>query len=165
MKPNDKISKYVSYREVTYSPIAVKHGIDNRPNEKQLENIKKAAEKVFDPLREWVGGPIMITSCFRSAKLNEIIGNASNSSQHLANNGAAFDIDDTYKYKTNKEMFFYIWENLDFDQLIWEFGDDNNPDWVHFSYNEGKNRKEVLRAINVKGKTKYIKVNKGDIKK
>lgn len=164
MKPEDKISKYVTYKEVTYSPTAIKNGIDNTPTEKQLENIKIAAEKIFDPLRDWVSGPVYISSCFRSQKLNKKIGGA-NSSQHLANSGAAFDIDDNYKHKTNKEMFFYIWENLEFDQLIYEFGNDTNPDWVHFSYNEGKNRKEVLRAKTVNGKTQYIKVNPGDIKK
>lgn len=159
MKNNNiYISKYVSYKEVVYSPIAIKLGIKNIPNESQLENIRKAAQKVFDPLREWVGGPIHIVSCFRSKELNDIISQSS-TSQHMANNGAAFDIDDTYKYKTNKEMFFYIYENLEFDQLIWEYGDDNNPDWVHFSYNENKNRKQVLRAKKNKNITIYENFN------
>ncbi|NPV12899.1 MAG: peptidase M15 [Ignavibacteria bacterium] len=152
----ENISKHLTYKEVTYSQTAIKNNIDNTPNEKQLSNIKLAADKIFEPLREWVGGPIYISSCFRSDKLNKKIGGA-NSSQHLANNGAAFDIDDTYGYKTNKEMFHYILDNLEFDQLIWEFGNDNNPDWVHFSYNEGKNRKETLRSKMVDGKTVYVK--------
>lgn len=163
MNPDDKISKYVSYKEVTYSSTAVKNSIDNTPTEAQLSNIKVAAEKIFDPLREWVANPVKINSCFRTAKLNKKIGGA-NSSQHLANKGAAFDIDDTFGYKSNKEMFFHIWNSLEFDQLIWEFGTDTNPDWVHFSYNEDNNRKEVLRAKTVDGKTVYESVQKGDIK-
>jgi hypothetical protein len=164
MENVSNISTHVTYKEVTYSPTAIKNGINNDPNDEQLENIKKCANVIFEPLREWVGGPIRINSCFRSLKLNKKIGGA-NSSQHLANNGAAFDIDDDYGHKTNKEMFFYIWDNLEFDQLIFEFGTDKNPDWVHFSYNEGKNRKEVLRAKTIKGKTVYVKVNEGDIER
>jgi len=160
----ENISTHVSYKEVTYSPTAIKNHIDNTPNKTQSENIKKCANAVFEPLREWVANPIYISSCFRSDALNDKIGGA-HGSQHLANNGAAFDIDDNYGYKTNKEMFFYIWENLEFDQLIYEFGNDTNPDWIHFSYNEGHNRKEVLRGKSVNGKTVYSIVKPGDIKK
>lgn len=160
----DDISKHVTYKEVTYSPTAIKNGIDNTPNETQLAHIKTCAEKIFEPLREWVSNSIKINSCFRTDALNDKIGGA-HGSQHLANNGAAFDIDDTFGYKSNKDMFFYIWETLDFDQLIWEFGNDTNPDWVHFSYVTGKNRKQVLRAKTTNGKTSYVAVKKGDIKK
>ena len=66
------------------------------------------------------------------------------------------DIDDTFGYKTNAEMFKWIKENLNFDQMIWEFGNDNNPDWVHISYvSEAKNRNRCLKAYKEKGKTKY----------
>ena len=79
----------------------------------------------------WVGGPIKINSFFRSIELNEAIGGSS-TSQHCE--GRAMDIDDTYGCKTNSEMFNYIKDNLDFDQLIWEFGDDEEPNWIHVSW-------------------------------
>ena len=154
-----KVSNYVSLKEVTRSNTATRKGIDNTPNEQQLKNITLLAEKVFDPLREWVGGAIKINSAFRSDKLNEAIGGSS-SSQHCAYLGAAFDIDDTFKNATNAEMFNYIKENLSFHQLIWEFGDENNPNWVHVSYiSEEDNRKEVLAAKkNSNNKTYYEKL-------
>jgi len=152
----EKVSKYVSLKEVTRSNTALRKGIDNTPTFEQLERIKTLAEAVFDPLREWVGGAVKINSGFRSGALNMAIGESS-TSQHCANNGAAFDIDDTFGHKTNAEMFNYIKDNLDFDQMIWEFGTDENPDWVHVSYVSSKaNRKQILRAKkNSKNKTYY----------
>jgi hypothetical protein len=60
------------------------------------------------------------------------------------------------RYK-NADFFNYIKENLPFDQLIWEFGDDSNPSWVHMSYTEdiSKKRGRILRAYKEKGKTIY----------
>jgi zinc D-Ala-D-Ala carboxypeptidase len=66
------------------------------------------------------------------------------------------DVDDIYGHKTNAEMFEYIKENLDFDQMIWEFGSDENPDWIHVSYRSvDENRKRCLKAYKENGKTKY----------
>jgi hypothetical protein len=111
------------------------------------------AEKVFEPLREWVGGPIKINSFFRSPELNTAIGGSSKS-QHCK--GQAIDIDDTFHKATNAEMYHWIKDNLDFDQMIWEFGDDDNPAWVHVSYvSPDKNRNRCLKAYKEKGKTKY----------
>jgi len=150
-----KISEHISYREAIYSQTAIRNDIDNIPDIEQLKRIQLAAENIFEPLRKWASGPIKINSCFRSAELNKRIGGAQ-SSQHCANNGAAFDLDDTYGHKTNAEMFHYIKKNLYFDQLIWEFGTDENPNWVHVSYNADNNRGQVLKACKIKGKTKYL---------
>lgn len=111
------------------------------------------AENVFEPLREWVGGPIYVTSFYRSPELNAAIG-GSIKSQHCK--GQAIDIDDVYGNATNAEMFNYIKDNLEFDQLIWEFGDDNNPSWVHCSYDISANRRNIFKAVKESGKTKYI---------
>ena len=152
----EKISEHISYKEAVYSATAKRKGIDNKPTKKQVENMKLIAEKVFEPLREWVGGPIKINSFYRSRQLNEAIG-GSTMSQHMR--GQAIDIDDVYGHKTNKEMFHYIKENLDFDQMIWEFGNDENPDWIHVSYvGADRNRKKILRAVRANGKTKYIDI-------
>ena len=147
------ISKNISYKEGVYSNTAIRRGIDNVPNEEQLSNMKLLAEKVFQPLREWVGKPIKINSFFRSPELNTAIGGSSKS-QHCK--GQAIDIDDTFGYVSNAEMYHWIKENLDFDQMIWEFGDDDNPNWVHISYVSPKqNRNRCLKAYKENGKTKY----------
>ena len=148
------ISKHISYKEGVYSNTAIRRGIDNDPNEEQLENMKLIADEVFEPLRVWVGGPIKINSFFRSPELNTAIGGSA-TSQHCK--GQAMDIDDTFGKATNAEMYHWIKENLDFDQMIWEFGDDDNPNWVHVSYvSPKKNRNRCLKAYKESGKTKYI---------
>ena len=148
------ISKHISYKEGVYSTTALRRNIENKPNEEQLANMKLIGEKIFEPLREYVGGPIKINSFFRGADLNKAIG-GSTTSQHCK--GQAMDIDDTFGHKTNADMYRFIKENLDFDQMIWEFGDDDNPNWVHVSYvSPDKNRNICLKAYKQNGKTKYM---------
>tara|TARA_Y100000114_G_scaffold64845_1_gene59410 strand:- start:512 stop:949 length:438 start_codon:yes stop_codon:yes gene_type:complete len=140
-------------KEATRSATALRLGLNNTPTEEHLDNMKLLASKIFEPLRSWVGGPIRINSFYRGPELNKAIG-GSTRSQHMI--GQAVDIDDTYGYKTNAEMFNYIRGNLDFDQMIWEFGDNKNPDWVHVSYvNPGENRNKCLVAYRQDGKTQY----------
>ena len=147
------ISKHISDKEGTYSITAIRRGIDNTPDEKQLQNMRLLANRVFEPLRVWVGKPIKVNSFFRSTELNKAIGGSSKS-QHC--HGQAIDIDDSYGHVTNAEMYEYIKEHLDFDQLIWEFGDNDNPNWIHVSYVSGsENRNRCLRAYKYNGKTKY----------
>jgi len=148
-----KITKHVTYAEATQT----NSQLSNIPSGEQMEKIKLLCEKVFEPLREWVDAPIKINSIFRSVMVNKAIGGSSNS-QHMAMDGAAMDIDDSYGHKTNAEMFNWIKENLTFDQLIWEFGDDNNPNWVHVSYRQHGNRKQALKAKKINGKTVYTKI-------
>lgn len=148
-----KISAHISLREAIESYTAKRKGIDNIPGEYELTNMVGIAKNVFEPLREWAGGPIKINSFYRSPELNKAIGGSSKS-QHCQ--GRAIDIDDVYGYKTNAEMYNYIKNNLDFDQLIWEFGTDENPDWVHVSYvSADENRRRCLKAEKIKNKTVY----------
>ena len=150
----ERISKHVSWKEGTYSRTGERLDLDNTPNEEQLKCMKAIAENIFEPLREWVGGPVKINSFFRGEPVNTAIG-GSTRSQHMK--GQAIDIDDTFKHKTNAEMFHFIKDNLDFDQLIWEFGTDDNPNWVHVSYVAHRpNRKKLTIAKKVNGRTKYI---------
>lgn len=147
------ISKNITYKEATHSFTAKRFDIENIPDKEQLDNMMAIAEKIFQPLRRWVKGPIKINSFFRSDSLNKALGGASGS-QHRK--GMAIDIDDIYGRKTNKQMFDWIKANLNFDQLIWEFGDEKNPSWLHVSYiNEDKNRNRVLIAEKEYGKTVY----------
>ncbi len=149
----ENISKHISYKEATRSNTALRRGIENIPDVEELENMKLIAEKVFEPLRKWVGGPIKINSFYRSPELNVAIG-GSKKSQHC--HGQAIDIDDTYGHRSNASMFKHIRYNMDYDQIIWEFGDEKNPAWVHVSYvSEEKNRHRCLQAYKENGKTKY----------
>ena len=148
------ISKHISYKEGVYSITAIRKGIDNEPNEKQLSNMKLVAEKIFEPVRTHFKVPIKVNSFFRSPDLNKAIG-GSTKSQHCK--GQAIDIDDTYGKIKNSDMYWWIKDNLDFDQMIWEFGNNDNPDWVHISYvSPDKNRNRCLKAYRDDGKTKYM---------
>jgi zinc D-Ala-D-Ala carboxypeptidase len=148
-----KTSKYTTLQEVTKSNQATALRIANLPNAEQINNLKLVCTEVFDKVREHFGKPIGISSAFRSVELNRRINGAKNS-QHME--GKALDIDgDILGGVTNKDIFDYIKNNCTFDQLIWEFGSENAPDWVHVSYNKGVNRKQILRAIKSEGKTIY----------
>jgi hypothetical protein len=148
-----KISKHVSYKEGVYSNTAERLGLKNDPSDDHLFNMIKIAENIFEPLRIHVGAPIKINSFYRGPELNKAIGGSAKS-QHC--HGQAIDIDDTYGHASNKEMFNWIKANLNFDQMIWEFGTDDNPNWVHVSYvDEESNRNRCLKAYKENGKTNY----------
>jgi hypothetical protein len=143
-----KLSAHFELAEFTRSESAKRHGVSNQPTEEHLANIKVLCEKVLEPIRMKFG-PINISSGYRSKTLNHFIG-GSLSSQHCQ--GKAADIDmDGMTNATNKEVFEYIKNSLDFDQLINEF----DYAWVHVSYNQGKNRKQVLDASKHNGRTVY----------
>lgn len=139
------ISKNISEAEAFKSQEAVRRGINNfSSDEAILKNMRHIAENVFEKIREHFGLPIGISSFYRCSALNKAIG-GSKTSQHVR--GEAIDIDaDIFGGVTNTEIFEYVKKNLVFDQLIWEFGDEKNPSWVHVSLKrDGKNRKQVLK--------------------
>lgn len=135
------ISKHITYEEATQSPTALRYGIKNVPNETELSNMRRVAEKCFEPLREWYGKPIKINSFFRCDQLNTLVG-GSKTSQHVF--GQAIDMSAIDK-KENAILYNWCLNNLEFDQLIWEYGDDLSPLWIHISYKKEGNRKQVLR--------------------
>jgi len=151
----ENISDNITYIESTFSQEAKRFEISNEPTQSQLENMKDLAQNIFEPLRKGLGGfPIHINSFFRSEALNEKVGGAANS-QHLANRGAAMDINNAEP--NNQEIFDYIKNSLDFDQLISEFPDVTGyPSWVHVSFDKGANRGNVMESYkNGEGETKY----------
>ncbi len=152
-----KISPNLNLAEITRSDTAKRHGIDNTPTAEHLENFKLLADKVFEPIREHFKTPIFISSGYRSKALNSFI-KGSLSSQHCKGQAIDIDMDGSNGEVTNRMVFDFIKNKLDFDQLIWEFGTDFNPDWVHVSYVKGKNRKQKLKAIRYGGKTSYINI-------
>lgn len=128
--------KYFSIEEMTKSDTAKAKGIDNTPSQEVIDNLTKLIEAVLDPLREWFGKPITVNSGYRCEALNEAVG-GSKTSDHVR--GRATDID-TGSKEENKKLFDYIKDNLEFDQLI----DEKNLAWVHVSFRENNNRKQVL---------------------
>jgi len=149
----ERISKHITHKEAIRSNTALRLNISNIPNDYETSNMAGIATHVFEPLREYVGGPIKINSMFRCEDLNRAIGGSSRS-QHCQ--GRAIDLDDTFGHKTNAQMFNYIKDNLNFDQLIWEFGDNKNPAWIHVSYvSKEENRTRCLRAEKINGKNYY----------
>jgi len=146
------ISDHISFLEATYSQTAEIHNIRNLPDLDQLHAMKALALNVFEPLRKYIGKPIRINSMYRSSILNAKVG-GSTTSQHCK--GEAMDISSMDASYSNADLFHYIRDHLPFDQLIWEFGDYHNPQWVHVSYAEGKNRYKVMKSVKRNNKTVY----------
>lgn len=160
---SERISKYLTYSECTKSETAIRKGINNEPGEKELAAMVYVATNVFDALREKVGGALHATSFYRAPELNVAIGGAKNS-QHTK--GEAIDIDcDKFGNGNNKMIFYLVKHEMNYDQLIWEFGSDERPEWIHVSLVDEaiagrKNRKEVLRATRTpEGTTRYLPFN------
>ena len=150
-----KISEHLDLSELIRSESAKRNGISNMPTEAHITNLKLLAEKVFEPIRNNFRCPIHISSGYRSAELNKAVGGAT-TSQHSSGEAIDIDMDGSPNGVTNKMVFDYIKKYLEFDQLIWEFGSAENPDWVHVSYEStGKQRKQVLKAYKENGKTHY----------
>jgi len=147
-----KLSEHVTIEEFIYSPTAVNRGIDNSMNIQQTDNAKKLCINVFEPIRSYVGEPIKINSGFRGIALNKVVKGAY-TSQHCL--GEAMDLD-----LHDRDLFEWIIDNIEYDQLIFEFGTTDSAGWFHISYREGRNRKQVLRATKVKGKTVYLPYEK-----
>jgi hypothetical protein len=150
-----QLSEHLNLAEVTRSETAKRKGISNMPTPEHLENFKNLAINIFEPIRKHFGKPIHISSGYRSKELNTAIG-GSLTSQHCSGEAIDIDMDGSANGITNKQVFDYIKQHLNFDQLIWEFGTSGNPDWVHVSYKtNGKQRKQVLKAFKQGGKTSY----------
>jgi hypothetical protein len=135
-----RISPHVTLAELTQSQTATRLKIDNTPPPAVVANLKLVCQKVFEPTRTHFGKPIRISSGYRSPKLNKEIGGAKNS-QHTK--GEALDLQGMEGLK-NSQIFNYIKNNLDYDQLIWEYGTATEPAWVHVSFRKTGNRKQIL---------------------
>jgi zinc D-Ala-D-Ala carboxypeptidase len=151
-----QLSKYFTLAELTPSGTAKRLGIKNDPTPAHLECLKGLSVNVLDKVREHFGKPIWVSSGYRSKALNEVTPGSSATSQHCSGEAADLDQDGRGTGVTNKMVFDYIKDHLTFDQLIYEYGTDTNPDWVHVSWEStGKQRKQVLRCTRVNGKPVY----------
>jgi zinc D-Ala-D-Ala carboxypeptidase len=150
-----QLSAHLSVAEYIKSDTAKRKQISNEMTPAHLENAKILAAKIFEPIRVHFGKPIYLSSGYRSEALNSAVG-GSLTSHHCMAFAMDLDQDDRGTGVTNRMVFDFIKANLNFDQLIWEFGTDQNPDWVHVSYVGAGNRKQVLKAVKSGNSTKYI---------
>lgn len=154
-----KLSAHLDLVELTRSESAKRNNIINQPTEQHLENMKILAKNIFEPIREYFKVPIYISSGYRSNALNKFV-KGSRTSQHCTGEAIDIDMDGSSSGITNKMIFEFIKDNLNFDQLIFEYGTEKDPNWVHVSYETtGTQRKQILRAIKIKSKTIYQNYN------
>ena len=146
------LSKSFTLNELTKSQEATRLGIENIPNEEHIENLKILCEKILQPLRDYYGMPVSVSSGYRSVALCEAIGSSAKS-QHTKGQAADFEIFGVH----NKDLSDWIVNNLDYDQCILEFWSPNDPNsgWVHCSYNDSGNRKQYLNAQKLNGRVVY----------
>ena len=148
-----KVTKNFTLLELTSSETAARKGIDNTPSAEVIDNLKQLFENVVQPLRDWYGKSINVSSAYRSSTLNKAIGGSATSDHCL---GRAVDF--TLPKEDYKKVFEHL-KTMSFDQLIWEMGNDEAPQWIHVSYRTTGNRKQVLKAHkNVLGQTKYTAI-------
>jgi hypothetical protein len=141
------LSKNFTLEELTVTNT----GLTNVPTQTEINNLTQLVNNVLQPLRDLLGKPIQVNSGFRSLAVNTAIGGAPKS-QHC--NGEAADINSL----DNANMFHLIRNQLTFDQLIWEGGNDTQPEWVHVSYKAKNNRKQVLKMKIVRGSKTYVTI-------
>ena len=146
------LSKSFTLNELTKSQEATRLGIDNTPNEEHILNLKLLCENVLQPIRDFYGMPLSVSSGYRSAALCEAIGSSSKS-QHTKGQAADFEIFGV----ANKDLADFVVKNLDYDQCILEFWNENEPNsgWVHCSYNASGNRKQFSKAEKLNGRVVY----------
>jgi zinc D-Ala-D-Ala carboxypeptidase len=152
-----KLSKNFSLIEFTESNTAIRNGIDNNPTAEHIHNLVELCENVLQPLRDRIGSSIRVTSGYRSEALNTAIG-GSKTSDH--SHGRAADIKLVINGVNISEELYYGIKSMEipFKQLIWEFGDDDTPQWVHIAFDKDNNKMQCLKAYKDDGKTKYMTI-------
>jgi len=147
-----KLSENFTLQELIYSDTAVRMGLDNKPNDGTIENLKILCENILEPVRANFKAPIVVSSGYRSIAVCAAVGSSSKS-QHTKGQAADFEIFGI----PNKEVADWIVNNIDYDQCILEFWNENEPNsgWVHCSYNDAGNRRQYLKAQKIDGKVVY----------
>ena len=151
-----QLTEHFKLEEFTRSNTAIKYGIPNVPNEEQIANLRALCVNVLEPLRQWYGKPIVISSGYRSPVVNnhpEVRG--ASKSQHMT--GEAADLHIPYRevqkgskvqrvqdLAIGRQWLEFILDHLAYDQVIWEH-DKYGHYWIHVSFKRnGKNRQVYL---------------------
>ena len=147
-----KLSENFTLQELIYSDTAIRKSIPNEPNEEQIENLKIVCENILEPVRSNFKAPVVVSSGYRSVAVCEAVGSSAKS-QHTKGQAADFEIFGI----PNKDVADWIVNNIDYDQCILEFWNENEPNsgWVHCSFNSAGNRKQYLKASKENGKVVY----------
>jgi len=150
-----QLTKNFHLSEFTKSNTATRHGIKNNPTGEHISNLQLLCENILQPLRDHLNSPIRITSGYRGKELNDLV-NGSSSSDHC--HGKAGDLEFWIDGKEKNSVIFHAIKSLDlsFKQMIWEFGDEDQPNWIHISYCKDNAKKQILKAVKLEGKTQYI---------
>ena len=143
-----QLTDHFSLVEMTRSQTASRRGIPNIPNRAEVAALKLLCERVLEPVREHFGKPVVVTSGFRSVALNRAIGGSA-SSQHCRGEAADFTVPGI----SNIEVCRWLEKNLNYDQLIYEFGEGG---WIHVSFSKDRMRNQELRAVRIAGRTRYL---------
>ena len=157
-----KLSKNFSLDELIRSNTAERRGIDNSPTADHIHNLAALCENILQPLRDRVKHSIRVTSGYRSERLNTAIGGASRdgkpSSEHCY--GKAADIKLVIDGENRSEILYLaiLEMGIPFRQMIWEFGTEETPSWVHISFNKDDNKRQTLRAYKEGTRTKYANI-------
>lgn len=151
--------KYFTIKELTSSPTAARKGINNEPSKAVVAALNALVDNVLDPLREAWGAPVIVTSGYRCARLNKVVGGAKNSAHTYGQAADIKTVADTFA--ENKRLFDLIRKaKIPFDKMIWEHGNDIGPDWIHISFQPGP-RGIILRGpfCDARGNTYYTRLN------
>ena len=142
-----RLSKSFTYEELIHSNVAERKGLKNRPKTKEeekkvIENLRALCIEVLQPLRDYLGKPVVISSGYRSEEVNRMVGGVKGS-QHLRGEAADIHVENTEHLL---KIMHFIMDETDFDQLIWE-RDKAGTQWVHVSYRRyGVNKHQVLSS-------------------
>ena len=136
-----QLSKHFTLNELTRSALAVRHGIDNTPDEVALSNLRRVAAQILEPVRLHYNIPFSPSSGFRCLAVNRLAGSG-DTSQHVKGEAVDFEIPTV----PNMDLALWIKAKLTFDQLILEFHDVDVPDsgWCHVSLKKENNRQQCL---------------------
>ena len=147
-----KLSENFTLQELIYSDTAVRMGIDNKPNDETVKNLKILCENILEPIRSHFKAPVVVSSGYRSEAVCLAVGSSSKS-QHIKGQAVDFEIFGI----PNKDVTDWVVQNLDYDQCILEFWNDKEPNsgWVHCSYSKDNNRKQYLNAQKLNGRVVY----------
>lgn len=141
-----RLSPHFSLAEMIVSQTAARRGIDNTPGDAEIAALRSLCIEVLEPVRKHFDRPVIVSSGYRSPKLNRAIGGSS-SSQHCKGEAADFTVPGV----SVLDLAQWMHRNLNYDQLIYEFGS-----WVHVSYRAGRLRNQELSAKRIGGRTKYL---------
>lgn len=152
------IGHFLTLAECTKSNTAIKFGIPNIPYADDILAMQKFVEKVYEPLCEKFNCKIPFSSFYRSPSLNKRVSGSSPTSQHCLGEAMDLDFDINPDLKvSNKQLFDYVCNNMEFDQVINEF----NYSWIHISYSStGKNRNMILESYRKGNGIAYNPINK-----